>query len=127
MPGLVGITGQERLPFRIEDPLNTNDPSIIYFKRIPARKWAEIVARNTMLGTTNHEMAAWELIEEAVVGWENIPDAHGTQIPYNKAVLGEMLPKNVAEQLLDRLRNNAPASFFVPSNGSGTTERPSEA
>lgn len=107
---IIAVAEEEKIPLYFGEPEDP-DHSILYYRRIPARKRREVLDKHTTMGVTNWYAAGLAMVEYSIVGWHNIPDATGTLLPFRTDLVG-YLPDDAVSAVLVKLNENAPTSFF---------------
>ena len=97
------VRDKERFAFRISD----DDPSVIYYRRIPPTKRAELVAKHTMMGEVNNLACQVEMCEYCVVGWEQLYDYEGNEITFSSEEI-KGLPTEIILRVMTRINESSP-------------------
>jgi hypothetical protein len=107
---IILVKDDERLPLYFGEK-GSVDTAIIWYRRLPSKKRREIIDANTIMGATNWFKCGLEFAKYAIVGWENIIDPSGVMIPYHLDLV-DALPEEVVTEVIGKLTEAAPASFF---------------
>ncbi len=92
--------------------------SRIFYRRITASKRKAIINANTQRGETDWEAVTADLIDFAIIGWENIQD-QGKDVPFDDT-LKTSLPEDVLSDIVKLLGGTGAKDEGGPKN-SGTS------
>lgn len=84
------------------------DGSKFFYRRISVTQSLAINKRHTKRGIIDHTAAGLEIVQWCLLGWENVEDEQGQEIPYS-AELVRCLPDELVNELTVALRESSPA------------------
>ena len=107
MPILL-ISDSERLSLELGD-------STLYYRRVPALKRAELLAKHTTFGIVDEP--AWQLamVTYALTGWANVQTLDGVAVPFEARLVGT-LPPPVIGALMAKVQETSPAPETILKN-----------
>lgn len=107
---IILVSEEERLPLVMGDSADP-DRTTVYYRRVPGKKRRAIISKHTVMGVTDWTAVGYDLVEYAVVGWDNLLDYAGRPVVYHRDLVA-YLPEDTLTPVLGKLNENAPASFF---------------
>ena len=107
---------------RDDEHLSTEfDGSIFYYKRIKDQDFMNIRRKHTSRGEVDHAAVGIEVLENYVVGWENVKDPDGNDVAFDRDLI-KSLPSVVQVHLLNQI--NGDTSGLNALKKSKATRRP---
>jgi hypothetical protein len=104
--------------------LDAQDVTYTY-KRLPGNVRAALIHKYTIFGVTDVHSARWAMGEAALLGWHNVLDADGHQVPFDKALIPG-LPGDHVFQIGILCDAGAPTDFLArwlgSSNGNSSSK-----
>ena len=92
------IKQDEKLSVEIEG-------SIFYYRRIKDVDFMNIRRKHTVRGEVDNTAVGIEVLENYVLGWENVIDPDGNEVKFDKKLIAD-LPSMVQVQLLNRINSD---------------------
>ncbi|MFH2012518.1 MAG: hypothetical protein ABIJ37_07470 [Pseudomonadota bacterium] len=86
------VQDEERLTYE-------NDGSKIFYRRVSTLRRGRIVQKHTKRGKTDWNAVTKELLEDVILGWENIEKA-GKKVPFSQDLI-PCLPDDVISDILE--------------------------
>ena len=102
MKPVIIINSAERLSFPLED-------STFFYRRILRSKREELLAKSSERGETNWSVFVDLVAAHCLLGWENVCDPDGQQVPFSQELIAA-LPPGVIDALLGLVLENSPES-----------------
>jgi len=104
---IIMISSKEKLAFRMSD----DDESVIYYRRLPPTKRAELVQKHTAFGDINNLACQVDMCKYCIRGWEHLYDADEQEIPYTEEAI-EDLPTPVILRLMEKINESSPVEII---------------
>ena len=92
--------------------------SILYYRRVPAVKRAEILQKRTTFGIVDEPGYQLDMVQYALTGWANVQTLDGVAIPFEARLVGT-LPPPVVLQLMAKIQEITPAPEQILKNSNG--------
>jgi hypothetical protein len=112
---IVLVSEQEQLEMTL------GGEAVIYYRRVPGHVQKRIEARHTKRGVIDHRAVAEEVLQYAVLGWnERVVDGDGAPVPFRKELLA-YLPEDAKTEIVQRLYESDPTGALEKNSVTGST------